>query len=168
MTDSYFGGWDDVPVNQDRTKAPTPIDELCLFCDEAVKNGDIGGWAYWVRLARPGEEPEIIMEHNGQTYMSVLRAYHAECYFMEATGGPLCVQGLCKGPDSEHHTGMTRRQQALWVWAWQQQRDGVARRQDFERLWAAFPGQEPTTDLDAILVRAQAQDDARSRTDEHR
>jgi hypothetical protein len=91
-----------------------------------------------------------------QPYVPETRPYHAECSLRNVLGGPLCIQGICNGPGSEHHTGMTPRQEALWVWIFNAQLGGkLITIGDWERLWDAFPGSRHLTNLDTILVRAQ-------------
>jgi hypothetical protein len=68
----YFGDWGDVPTNQDKTKVETPVGEVCLHCEEAVLEGDMGSWMGAIRLARPGEELGV-REHQGQRFVAELR-----------------------------------------------------------------------------------------------
>ena len=38
----HFGDWGNAPVTFYSERVPTPVGELCLFCDKPIEEGDAG------------------------------------------------------------------------------------------------------------------------------
>jgi hypothetical protein len=101
----YFGDLEGVPATEGARRVPAPVGELCLWCEEPVREGDMG-WLMWS------------LGEDGAVRVPV----HAECSLRQVVGGLNCVTGrhTCRGgreteADPPH---LSRREAALAVWAW--------------------------------------------------
>lgn len=81
----------------DDERVEVPVGELCLFCSEAIEEGDRG---------------ELMASVDG------VRAVHIECIFRQVMGGPAHLQGtcLCQGGEDDPDLDMSPRDASLWVW----------------------------------------------------
>lgn len=105
---AWFGPTWDAPVNEG-PHVPTPVGQLCLWCTEAIEDGDAGVVMPCVREmgAAATLEPE-----------------HRDCFIRSTIGslGHLRGQCSCYGGDQEDPPGMTMREAAtaavneLWAY----------------------------------------------------
>ena len=84
-------------------KVATPIDDVCLYCDEAIEDGDQGFFVLSVRRDGIGSVP-----------------VHRECGLCDAMGGIGHVtdhEHWCVGV-GDPHAGLSYRDSALATWNW--------------------------------------------------
>jgi hypothetical protein len=86
----------------DEMRKPFPAGEDCLYCAELF---DEAG----------GDSGQAMPFGRADGSVSVVHV-HKECALREVTGSVACLEG-----HHRHETGLTRRQEALAVWAWVQQ-----------------------------------------------
>ena len=85
----YFGESWRAPVCKEQV--PTPIGELCLFCDESIADGDHGLFA------------------------NETQPVHRECFIRQVSGSVGHQKGMCScyGGNEDDPEGMTKRQAAI-------------------------------------------------------
>lgn len=86
---------------------PTPVGEECMFCDEAIVDGDRGSWMQAVSMTDQGPAP-------------CWHPAHRECQLRSVVGGLAHLAGRCScqggpGPTPEEKA-MSEREEALAVW----------------------------------------------------
>lgn len=104
---AWFGPSWDAPVNEGPHVA-TPVGQLCLWCVEAIEEGDAG-----VLMPALGDNGEVTLE-----------AEHRDCFLRSVLGsvGHLSGRCSCHGGDQEDPPGMTIREAAtaavaeLWAY----------------------------------------------------
>jgi hypothetical protein len=108
MTVIFGGSWG-APVCEGATEVETPIGAVCDYCNEPIVDGDQGTLQPFVAT-------------NDMPWMQ-MRPVHKECSLRQVLGGAGHFQDHARwcrtvgDPDG----GMTRRESALWVWAWVQE-----------------------------------------------
>lgn len=104
---TYFGERWPSSVCDVLEPGPTPVGEPCLFCGEAIVEGDRGCWVQAVHMGPGGPDP-------------CWHPTHRECQVRELLGGLPHLQKRCScfgGPGyTEAEKGMTAREEALAVW----------------------------------------------------
>lgn len=101
----YFG----TRIPKGTTPIKTPVGEICLYCEEAVEEGDSGEIMPFGQL---GEDRKTM------SFTTV--AVHQECALRQVVGsiGHLKKQCSCYGGTEHDDLGMTRHEAALAVRAW--------------------------------------------------
>lgn len=101
-----FGEFWDAPVCDDGISVPTPVGRPCLWCGEAIEDGDQGQLMGTVRLdgsgePTPGSEP-----------------IHRECALRSVMGSVGHMKGTCScsGGGEEDPPGLSRREGAIALW----------------------------------------------------
>lgn len=87
-----FGDWT-APITDGLRQVPTPVGELCVYCVEAIEQGDHGA-------------------------IMAIGPHHKECAYREVIGGIghyVSHDRYCLG-ELGTDAGLTRRQSALLVW----------------------------------------------------
>lgn len=108
----YFGERWDAPAFDDAREVPTPVGEICGYCEEAVAEGDSG----------------ILM-----TFLESLgarqRPVHIECWLRAALGDICHLDGRCTCFDAENgeHDDRPWREQGRATMEWVRTRDGGRR-----------------------------------------
>ena len=77
---NYFGKPWDAPVTEFVDQGPTPVGELCLWCEEPIQDGDRG-----ILLPCIGLENEQVR----------IRPEHLECHLRQIIGGIAHLEKRC-------------------------------------------------------------------------
>jgi hypothetical protein len=95
-----FGEPWDAPICDDAEQVPTPLGELCGWCQEALEEGDRG-----------------VLIPYGTSAGYEMRPEHAECHLRSMVGSPSHLMGqcLCAGV-AEGDSGMSLREEAKKSW----------------------------------------------------
>jgi hypothetical protein len=99
----YFGAYWDVPALEAAVKVPTPVGVPCLYCEEAIRDGQRG----YLRGAFTPNGPQMLPAHR-------------ECDFRAVMGsiGHLLRRCSCFGGDFEDLPELSAYDNARLVWAW--------------------------------------------------
>lgn len=135
---AYFGEpWN--PSIAKGEQAPTPLGAPCLFCKEAIKEGDQGMLM-----------PYIALDPSRQEVMARLAVpVHLECLLRQAYGSVAHQQRRCAcfGGDGEDHPGLTKREAAKAAVAYYEKlHKSVESFRTFDDFWKHL------TDLDPSLA----------------
>lgn len=87
----YFGAYHDVPAYEGAVEVPTPVGQVCIWCQEAIEAGD-----------------------DGMVYANGPVAHH-ECMVRQAIGGVNHILGrciCCGGTEDPDPPDMTLRESA--------------------------------------------------------
>jgi hypothetical protein len=122
----YFGEPWESGICEDGTRHATPVGKKCLFCEEAIVEGDRGEFIYanpsipesmaediivWVFTEKPGGD---------EGYQSIaMNPNHRECMYREVMGGIGHHEDhahWCGYPLYDPDGGRTRRQSSIEVW----------------------------------------------------
>ena len=103
----YFGEPWPSGVCDSGIQVDTPVGEQCVWCEEAIQQGDQGSFMYGVWRDSLTPRP--------------IQPVHRECSLRSVIGGIGHLEDhafWCKGPGNDTDGGRTKRQSALEVWEW--------------------------------------------------
>ena len=98
---TFFGQRWDAPAFDEAREVPTPVGEVCLFCEEPVSAGDSGTHMAYVGAEGPG-----------------VRAVHIECFLRQSLGSLSHLTLRCScygGTEHEGHDRDSARQVKKWL-----------------------------------------------------
>lgn len=114
----FFGERWNVPALEEGVQVPTPVGELCLYCVEAIEEGDQGTITTYVQRGADA--------HPLVTVVPI----HRECQLRQVMGGINCLtrqHSRCSGgpePDTDP-PGVSRREAAKLVLEWSRAHGGA-------------------------------------------